>query len=148
MPFQDLIQDEKQKVFDQIKSLLNNRERSIFELSLKGWGSKDIIYSLKISRSAYSAGKSRALKKAKEFFQNKSIQDYKVMITIEDSNSDIFHVNPFHVIYVKERIAHNLENGGVLKEKMWKILLSNGEVVMTKNEHGANEIIKAIKKTS
>lgn len=78
MPFQDLIQDEKQKVFDQIKSLLNNRERSIFELSLKGWGSKDIIYSLKISRSAYSAGKSRALKKAKEFFENKSIQDYKV----------------------------------------------------------------------
>lgn len=78
MPFQDLIQDEKQKVFDQIKSLLNNREKSIFELSLKGWGSKDIIYSLKISRSAYSAGKSRALKKAKEFFQNKSIQDYKV----------------------------------------------------------------------
>jgi len=70
------------------------------------------------------------------------------MITIEDSNSDIFHINPFHVIYVKERIAHNLENGSILKEKIWKILLSNGEVVMTKNEHGANEIIKAIKKTS
>jgi len=78
MPFQDLIQNEKRKVFDQIKSLLNDRERSIFELSLKGWGAKDIIYSLKISRSAYSASKSRALKKAKEFFGNKSIQDYKV----------------------------------------------------------------------
>ena len=42
------------------------------------------------------------------------------MITIEDSNSDIFHINPFHVIYVKERIAHNLENGSILKEKIWK----------------------------
>ena len=44
------------------------------------------------------------------------------MITIEDSNSDVFHINPFHVIYVKERIAHNLENGSILKEKIWKIL--------------------------
>jgi hypothetical protein len=70
------------------------------------------------------------------------------MITIEDANSEVFHINPLHVIYVKERIAHNLENGSVLKEKMWKILLSNGEVVMTKNEYGANEIIKAIKKTA
>lgn len=78
MPFQDLIQDEKQKVFDQIKCFLNNREKSIFELSLKGWGSKDIMYSLKISRNSYSASKSRALKKAKDFFQNKNIQDYKV----------------------------------------------------------------------
>jgi RNA polymerase sigma factor (sigma-70 family) len=78
MPFQDLIQDEKQKIFDQIKRFLNNREKSIFELSLKGWGSKDIMYSLKISRNSYSASKSRALKKAKDFFQNKNIQDYKV----------------------------------------------------------------------
>ena len=78
MPFQDLVQDEKRKVFDQIKSILNNREKSIFELSLKGWGSKDIIYSLQISRSAYSASKSRALKKAKKHFKNKSIQDYKL----------------------------------------------------------------------
>lgn len=78
MPFQDLIQNEKQKVFDQIKSLLNNRESSIFELSLKGWGAKDIIYSLKISRGAYSASKSRALKKAKAFFENKKISNYKL----------------------------------------------------------------------
>jgi len=69
------------------------------------------------------------------------------MITIEDANSEVFHINPSHVIYVKERIAHSLDNGGSLKEKMWKILLSNSEVIMTKNELGANEIIKAIKKS-
>ena len=69
------------------------------------------------------------------------------MITIEDANSEVFHINPFHVVYVKERIAHNLKNGSALKEKMWKILLSNSEVIMTKNELGANEIIKAIKKS-
>jgi len=78
MPFQDLIQEEKQKVFSQIKSLLNNKEREIMSLSLEGWGAKDIMYRLKISRGAFSAGKSRALKKAKLFFKNKEISNYKL----------------------------------------------------------------------
>ena len=48
------------------------------------------------------------------------------MITIEDSNNENFYINPNQVIYVKER-----SNSG---EKLWKILLSNGESIITKNE--------------
>jgi hypothetical protein len=59
------------------------------------------------------------------------------MITIEDSNNEKFHINPNQVIYVKER-----SNGG---EKLWKILLSNGESIITKNKHGAESIIRSIK---
>ena len=47
------------------------------------------------------------------------------MITIEDSNNEHFYINPINVIYVKRR------------EKFWKILLSNGEAIMTKNGEGA-----------
>jgi hypothetical protein len=59
------------------------------------------------------------------------------MITIEDSNNEKFHINPNQVIYVKERV-----NG---KEKLWKILLSNGESIITKNQSGAESIIRSIK---
>lgn len=59
------------------------------------------------------------------------------MITIEDSNNEKFHINPKQVIYIKERI-----NG---KERLWKILLSNGESIITKNKEGAESIIRSIK---
>ena len=58
------------------------------------------------------------------------------MIQIEDSNNEKFFINPSQVIYVKERINRD----GTL----WKILLSNGESIITKNEHGANSIINSI----
>ncbi len=77
MPFQDLIQDEKKKVFNQIKSFLTKREKEIMELSLNGLSSKEIMQALNISRNSYSSFKSRAIKKAKAFFENKSIEDYK-----------------------------------------------------------------------
>jgi DNA-directed RNA polymerase specialized sigma subunit len=77
MPFQDLIQEEKQKVTTEIMNKLNTIEKKVFSLSLKGFGAKDIIYSLKITPSNYSVSKSRALKKAKELFSNKSIKNYK-----------------------------------------------------------------------
>ncbi len=59
------------------------------------------------------------------------------MIQIEDANNETYHINPKQVIYVKERM-----NGA---DKIWKILLSNGEILMTKNQHGAKCIIKSIK---
>jgi RNA polymerase sigma factor (sigma-70 family) len=78
MPFQDLIQEEKQKVTTEIMNKLNTMEKKVFSLSLKGFGSKDIIYSLKITPSNYSVSKSRALKKAKTLFADKSIKNYKI----------------------------------------------------------------------
>jgi hypothetical protein len=59
------------------------------------------------------------------------------MIIIEDTNSERYHINPSQVVYVKERIVP----GGM----MYKILLSNGESVLTNNAQGANCIIQSIK---
>lgn len=77
LPFQNLIQEEKKSVSEQILSVLNNTEKEVFSLSLKGWSPKDIIYTLKITQSNYGVAKSRALKKAKALFANKSIKNYK-----------------------------------------------------------------------
>lgn len=52
---------------------------------------------------------------------------------IEDANNEEYFINPRNVIYVKRR------------ESFWKILLSNGEVIMTKNAEGAKAIINRIK---
>ena len=59
------------------------------------------------------------------------------MILIEDANNEKYHINPKQVIYVKER-----EHMGKL---MWKIMMSNGEALMTSNEQGAMSIIASIK---
>jgi len=59
------------------------------------------------------------------------------MILIEDANQEKYHINPKQVIYVKER-DH-------MGKKMWKIMMSNGEALMTSNEHGALCIIASIK---
>jgi hypothetical protein len=59
------------------------------------------------------------------------------MILIEDANNERYHINPKQVIYVKER-----EHMG---KKMWKIMMSNGEALMTSNEQGAMSIIASIK---
>ena len=56
------------------------------------------------------------------------------MIIIEDANNEQYYINPINVIYVKKR------------ENFWKIMLSNGEVIMTKNTDGAKAIIGSIKK--
>ena len=47
------------------------------------------------------------------------------------------HINPKQVIYVKER-KH-------MGSKQWKIMMSNGEALMTSNEQGAMSIIASIK---
>ena len=59
------------------------------------------------------------------------------MITIEDANNETYHINPKQVIYVKDRI-HNGKH-------MWKIMMTNGEALMTQNERGAKCIIASIK---
>lgn len=59
------------------------------------------------------------------------------MITIEDSNKEKFYINPSHVIYVKRRPAKT--------QPRFKILLSNGEIIMTDNKEGAMAIIMAMK---
>ena len=51
------------------------------------------------------------------------------MIQIEDSNSETYYINPNNVIYVKKRKPY------------WKILLLNGEIIMTKNKDGAMAIV-------
>lgn len=59
------------------------------------------------------------------------------MILIEDANEERYHINPQQVIYVKER-DH-------MGKKMWKIMMANGEALMTQNEQGALSIIASIK---
>jgi len=60
------------------------------------------------------------------------------MILIEDANEEKYHINPSLVVYVKER-DH-------LGKKMWKIMMVNGEALMTSNEEGAWKIINAMKR--
>jgi len=62
------------------------------------------------------------------------------VISIEDTNCEKYHINPAHVVYVKERL--------VAGEIVYKILLSNGEVLMTKNAEGAKSIINSLIKYS
>jgi hypothetical protein len=62
------------------------------------------------------------------------------MILIEDANEEKYHINPKQVIYVKER--------NHMGKKMWKIMMSNGEALMTANERGALSIIASIKSRS
>ena len=58
------------------------------------------------------------------------------MIQVEDSNNEAYHINPEQVVYVKERVHSS--------GKQFKILLSTGEIVMTKNEIGARRIIECM----
>ena len=55
------------------------------------------------------------------------------MITIEDTNNEKYYINPSHVVYVKRR-----PNKAIPK---YKILLSNGEIIMTDNKEGAMSIV-------
>ena len=54
------------------------------------------------------------------------------MIQIEDSNDEVYYINPRNVIYVKKR------------KPFYKILLLNGEIIMTKNKSGAMSIVSSM----
>lgn len=60
-----------------------------------------------------------------------------VMITIEDTNNEKYYINPRQVIYVKRR-----PNKASPK---YKILLSNGEIIMTDNKEGIMSITMSMK---
>ena len=57
------------------------------------------------------------------------------MIQIEDANNEVYYINPKNVIYVKKR------------KPMWKILLLNGEIIMTNNKQGAMSIVSSMLKS-
>lgn len=59
------------------------------------------------------------------------------MITIEDTNNEKYYINPAHVIYVKRRPTKAIPR--------FKLLLSNGEIIMTNNKEGAMAIVMAMK---
>ena len=58
------------------------------------------------------------------------------MITIEDTNNEKYYINPKHVIYVKRRPNKSVPR--------YKLLLSNGEIIMTDNKEGAMAIAIAM----
>ena len=55
----------------------------------------------------------------------------KMLFKIEDTTSEVYHINPQNVIYVKERLSHGL----------WKIAVVNGETIMTKNKSQAESLL-------
>jgi hypothetical protein len=59
------------------------------------------------------------------------------MITIEDTNNEKYYINPTQVVYVKVRPSNS--------SPRYKILLSNGEIIMTDNKEGAMAIVKAMR---
>lgn len=78
LPFQDIIDSEREKVFDQISNFLTGKEKIIIELSLSGLSTSDIISKLKITRNAFGTSKSRAIKKIRTFFKGKDSSWYKI----------------------------------------------------------------------
>ena len=59
------------------------------------------------------------------------------MITkVTDTTGEIYHINPMFVIYLKERPHHGL----------WKIVMYNGEAVMTKDKVAAKSILDSLNK--
>lgn len=63
----------------------------------------------------------------------------KATISIEDSSSEIYHINPRHVVYVKEK--KSIATMG--RTSSWKISLINGENLITKNKVGVESLISA-----
>jgi RNA polymerase sigma factor (sigma-70 family) len=77
MPFQDILEEEKRKALSEMTNLLTKQEKIVMELSFEGWGVQDIMYRLKMTRNTFNTAKCRAVKKAKKYFKDKKIQDYK-----------------------------------------------------------------------
>jgi hypothetical protein len=61
-----------------------------------------------------------------------------MLFKIEDTSSEIYHLNPHNIIYVKERPTHGL----------WKIALVNGETIMTKNRGQAETIVSFLSRST
>ena len=59
-----------------------------------------------------------------------------MLLKIEDTSGEVYHINPQNVIYVKERPSFGL----------WKIAVVNGETIMTKNKLQAESFIGFLSK--
>lgn len=60
-----------------------------------------------------------------------------MLFKIEDTSTEVYHLNPCNIIYVKERPTHGL----------WKIALVNGETIMTKNRDQAQTILSFLSRS-
>jgi len=54
-----------------------------------------------------------------------------MLFKIEDTTSEVYHINPQNIIYIKERPSHGL----------WKVALVNGETIMTRNKVQAQRLL-------
>jgi hypothetical protein len=61
-----------------------------------------------------------------------------MLFKIEDTTSEVYHINPRNVIYVKERPNFGL----------WKIAVVNGETIMTKNKPQAESLLGFLSRES
>ena len=61
-----------------------------------------------------------------------------MLFKIEDTSSEIYHINPRNIIYIKERPSHGL----------WKIAVVNGETIMTKDREKAQVLVRFLSKSS
>ncbi len=59
------------------------------------------------------------------------------IITIEDSASEVYYINPRHVVYIKEK--KNISTMG--RTSSWKVSLANGESIITKNKNGIEALV-------
>ena len=59
-----------------------------------------------------------------------------MLFKIEDTSSEVYHINPHNIIYIKERPNHGL----------WKIAVVNGETIMTKDKHQAQTLLDFLSK--
>jgi len=54
-----------------------------------------------------------------------------MIIKLEDTNDEVYHINPNNVVYIKERPSYG----------MWKIVFVTGEQLMTKNSQQVKDIL-------
>ena len=55
-----------------------------------------------------------------------------MIFTVKDKIGEDYHINPLHIVYIKERRNYGL----------WKILLVSGESILTKESVVVEKIIK------
>ena len=59
-----------------------------------------------------------------------------MIIDIIDNTQQVFYINSAHVVYIKKRKNYGL----------WKIMLINGEHILTDSELSVNQIITSLSK--
>ena len=57
-----------------------------------------------------------------------------MIIELTDNNNEFYYINSAHVVYIKKRKKYGL----------WKIVLINGEHILTDSERSINQIISAL----